>query len=265
MQLSGQSYLDVAIQTLKNVRDTQKEQIEIAGKWIAEAIAAGGFAHFFGAGHSHMALEEVFPRNGGLVGMRPMTELALANYTSVTGSAGMLQMRFLQEVEGFAERIWAYYDFKKTDVFVVFTNTGITRVSIEMAQLAKEAGHRVIGVVSKAHAQTTGVTNSLGKKLSDIADLVIDNGSPPGDATLPIPGSPWKIGPVSTIGVVAIVNALASEAARWLIELGKPVLVLASPYYEGEQTAELRRRAEENWKQCIAEFNRRLRDELRVR
>src|SRR5690606_13287154 len=119
---SAAKYMEAAIETLRRVHETQGDKLKIAGEWIADAIAAGGFAHFFGAGHSHMALEEAFPRNGGLVGFHPMSELALANYACVVGSAGMLQMRFFQEVEGLAERIWSYYSFKKTDVFVVFTN-----------------------------------------------------------------------------------------------------------------------------------------------
>ncbi len=261
---SSRAYLDAAIRTLQHVRDTQAEALQTAGSWIADAIAAGGFAHFFGAGHSHMALEEAFPRNGGLIGMRPISELALANYTNVVGSAGILQMRFFQETEGLAERIWSYYTFKPTDVFVVFTNTGITRVAIEMAMLAKAAGHRVIGVVSAQHTEATGVSNTAGKKLTDVVDLVIDNGSPPGDASIDVPGLPWKMGPVSTIGAVAIVNALACEAAGRLIERGQPVLVLGSAYWEGEEKAAMRKAAEENWRRCIAEFNRRLKEQLRT-
>jgi uncharacterized phosphosugar-binding protein len=88
------------VSLLQRLRDTQTEAILRASTIMADAIEAGGFALLVGAGHSHMALEEAFPRNGGLVGLQPLTEPALAYYTPVEGPAGANQMRFFQEVAG---------------------------------------------------------------------------------------------------------------------------------------------------------------------
>ena len=254
-------YLDKAIALLTEVRDTQSEAILTGARWIADAIAAGGFAHFFGAGHSHMALEEAFPRNGGLVGLHPLTELAVSYYTPVIGNSGMYQMRFYQEVEGLGDVIWRNYTFKRSDVFVVFTNTGVTKVALDIALRAQEAGMRVIGVTSLKHAHATGTAHVGGKRLHEIADLVIDNRSVAGDAMVEVPGLDDKAGAGSTVTAIAIVNALSTEAAKELAGRGLTPLVLPSPYFEGtDEGRARRRRAEQRWAACMVEYKKRYRD-----
>ena len=207
------SYLAHAVALLREVEETQSAAIETGAAWIADAIEAGGLAHAFGAGHSHMALEEAFPRNGGLVGMHPLTELALSYYTPVVGNSGIFQMRFFQAVEGLGEIIWKNYRFKPTDCFIVYTNTGVTKVALDIATFAKRESLRVIGVTSLKHAAETGTAHAEGKRLHEIADLVIDNCSVTGDAMIEIPGLEDKAGAESSITSIAITNALAVGAA----------------------------------------------------
>jgi uncharacterized phosphosugar-binding protein len=263
-ETAGIEYLDVAIGLLQRLRETQAASIRGAATIIADAIEAGGFAHFCGAGHSHMALEEAFPRNGGLVGLHPLTELALAYYTPVIGPAGANQMRFFQEVEGLGEVLWKTYRFKPTDCFVVFTNTGVTKVMLDIAHLAKQHGHRVIGVTSLQHADATGTNHQGGKRLHEIADIVIDNCSPPGGAAIPIPGIAERCGATSTVTVISIVNALATESAKELARRNVEPLVLASPYFEGTDEDVLARRhaAERQWERCMDAYKARYRELL---
>ncbi len=255
-------YLDAVLARLTRLRETQTGAILRAAVHVANAIEAGGFAHVFGAGHSHQALEEAFPRNGGLVGLHPMTELALSYYTPVIGNSGMDQMRFFQEVEGLGSVIWRQYRYKPTDCFIVLTNTGVTKVSLDIATFAKEAGLPVIGITSLEHAAATGTSHAGGKRLHEIADVVIDNCSPPGDAVVPVPGTTERAGAVSTVTSVSIVNAIATEAAKELSRRGVKPWVLSSPYFEGsdEDVLARRRTAEDHWGACIEEYKRRYRE-----
>jgi len=252
------AYLAAAIAILQEVAVKEERNIATGAQWIADAIEAGGMAHFFGAGHSHMALEEVFPRNGGLIGLHPLTELALSYYTPVVGNSGIYQMRFYQQVPGLGEILWKNYRFRKTDCFVVYTNTGVTKVALDIAELARAEGMRVIAVTSLKHAAATGTDHKGGKRLHEIADLVIDNCSVVGDAMVEVPGSEDKAGAGSTVTSVAITNALATEAALELARRGVKPMILPSPYFEGTPEAEARRkRAEQRWDECIADYSRR--------
>jgi len=254
----SKTYLARAIELLQEVEATQGEAIATAAGWIADAIEAGGLAHFFGAGHSHMALEEAFPRNGGLIGLHPLSELALSYYTPVVGNSGIFQMRFFQQVDGLGEIIWKNYRFRKTDCFVVYTNTGVTKVALDIATFAKAEGMRVIAVTSLKHAAATGTEHGGGKRLHEIADLVIDNCSVVGDAMIEVPGSEDKAGAGSSVTSIAITNALSTEAALELARRGVTPMILPSPYFEGTEEAKARRaRAERRWSECIDEYPRR--------
>lgn len=257
----SKSYLACAVEILRQVEATQSAAIAVAATWIADAIEAGGFAHFFGAGHSHMALEEAFPRNGGLVGLHPLSELALSYYTPVLGNSGIYQMRFFQSVAGLGEIIWKNYHFKPTDCFIVYTNTGVTKVALDIATFAKAEGRRVVAVTSLQHASATGTDHAGGKRLHEIADLVIDNCSVVGDAMVDIPGSEDKAGAGSSVTSIAITNALATEAALELARRGHSPMLLPSPYFEGTPEGTARRaRAELRWDACMAEYGRRYAD-----
>jgi len=72
----------------------------------------------------------------------------------------------------------------------------------------------------------------------DIADLTIDNGSPAGDAAVDIEGIPFKVGPTSTIGAIAVVDALKCATAEMLVERGVVPVVLTSPHFVDSSTGE---------------------------
>ena len=163
--MSAEAFLRGAGTILDRILSTQLEPIRTAGGLIADAIEAGGMAHFFGAGHSHLAVEEAFPRIGSLSGLHPMTELATSYFTGVVGDSGIRQMRFYQSVDGLGEVILANYALAPPDCMVVYTATGLTRVSIDVARGARARGLPTVGVTSLDHARTTGSEHSGGVRL----------------------------------------------------------------------------------------------------
>jgi uncharacterized phosphosugar-binding protein len=57
-----------------------------------------------------------------------------------------------------------------------------------MALHAKEHGHRVLALTSLAHTRAVPAAHPSGRKLADIADVVLDNATPRGDSLLELPG-----------------------------------------------------------------------------
>lgn len=57
-------WLAAAGDLLARVAASQGAAIEEASRWCADAIAADGLVHLFGAGHSRIPVEEMFPRYG---------------------------------------------------------------------------------------------------------------------------------------------------------------------------------------------------------
>ena len=94
---------------------------------------------------------------------------------------------------------------------------------------AKERGLKVIAVTSGENYRKATATHSSGKKLGDLADVLIDNCCPLEDALVPIPGYYQKVGASSTVAVITISQAIASETALRLEKKGHKMFIFVSP------------------------------------
>src|SRR5512144_2488223 len=233
-------YLDAAESILQRIRETQMEAIESAAELCTQAIADDGLVHLFGTGHSRIFVEEMFPRHGSFPGFHPIVELSLTFHNLVVGSNGQRQAMFLEHVEGFGQVILRNFVFAEPDCFLIFSNSGINEVVVDVALEARRLNMPVIAVISVDHCSASPANHSSGKKLIDIADIVIDNCTPGGDALVRIPNLEDPVGPGSTIGAAAVTNALKCSIAEKLTALGKPPIVLTSSYFIGSEASKQR-------------------------
>jgi uncharacterized phosphosugar-binding protein len=233
----GLEYLKAAREILDRIEATQMEGIAQAAEWCARSIAAGGLAHLFGSGHSRMAVEEIFPRYGSFPGFHPIVELSLTYHNAVVGANGQRQAMFIERTEGLGEVILRNFVFGPEDLMIVFSTSGTSAVTVDVALGAKRRGMPVIAVTSLAHGRQAKPGHSSGKKLYEVADLTLDNGAVPGDAMVRVPGLEYPVGPGSTIGNTVIANALKCEVAARLTALGQPPLVLTSSVFIGEEAS----------------------------
>jgi uncharacterized phosphosugar-binding protein len=216
------------------------DHIERAAEICAHTIANDGLVHMFATGHSRMMVEEMYPRHGSFPGFHPIVELSLTYHNQVVGANGQRQAMYLERIEGFAAVILRNFVIDHPDSFLIFSNSGINEVVVEMALEAKRRDLPVIAVISKEHSRQQAARHSSGKKLTDIADVTIDNGAPAGDALVEIEGLDDPVGPGSTIGATAVTNALKCAIAQRLVAMGKPPLVLTSSYFIGSEESQRR-------------------------
>jgi len=234
------NYINEAKAILERIEGTQMDALENAAEICAQAIAGDGLVHLFGTGHSRIFIEEMFPRHGSFPGFHPIVELSLTFHNLVVGSNGQRQAMFLEHVEGFGQVILRNFVFSKPDCFLLFSNSGINEVVVDVAIEAKRQNLPVIAVVSVEHCNASAALHSSGKKLTDLADIVIDNCAPAGDALVRVPNLEDPVGPGSTIGAAAVTNALKCRIAEKLSALGKPPLVLTSSYFIGSEASKKR-------------------------
>ena len=88
----------------------------------------------------------------------------------------------------------------------------------------------MIAVTSVAQSMSAEPEPAAGERLLDVADLVLDMCTPHADAMVTIGGLDTPVGPGSTIGAVAIVNAIKVRTAELLVARGAmpPVITRAS-------------------------------------
>jgi uncharacterized phosphosugar-binding protein len=235
---AAERFFHEALARLQPLLDGQRPALDRAASLCTEAIAADGLVHLFGCGHSRMLCEEMTPRQGCFVGWHTLVELALTYHNLIVGPNGLRQSLHLEKTPGYAEQILRNFAFGPKDVLIVISTSGIREVIIEMAEGAKRRGLSVIGVVSVAHCQRARPAHPSGKKLLDVADVILDNGAPEGDTLLPLEGSPSRTGPFSTVGGALVMNMLRCEVAQRLVDRGIEPVFLPSHQFVGSRSVE---------------------------
>lgn len=234
MPSPAEDYLSAAREILDRFAASQMDTVRQAAELCGERILQGGLVHLFGSGHSRMAVEEMFPRYGSFPGFHPIVELSLTFHNQVVGANGQRQAMFIERQEGLGQQILRNFEFGPDDVMMVISNSGTGAVALDVAISARELGMPVIALVSRAHSDASRPGHSSGKRLADVADIVIDNCCPAGDALVTIPGLRTPVAPGSTIGNTLAINCLKAEVARILTDAGQPPLVLTHPHFVGE-------------------------------
>jgi uncharacterized phosphosugar-binding protein len=102
-----------------------------------------------------------------------------------------------------------------------------------MAGLAKQRGIPVVAITSLAHSRGTTSRHSSGKKLYEIADVVIDNHCPKGDALIHLEGLRIPVGAGSGIAGMFILQAIIVQAIQNLLARGITPPVFMSGNLDG--------------------------------
>lgn len=229
--MSAVTYYERINGVLAAIRRTQTRQIEAASEMLAAAIAGGGRAYLFGSGHSVIPVMDVFPRYGSFVGFFPLYDPRLM-WHNVVGPGGARELLWLERREGYIENFLQSFSLEPGDCLIVFSHGGLNAAPIEAALYAKARGLKVITVSSLVNAAAVAATHSSGKKLSDLADVALDNCVPPEDALVDV-GWPEKIAAGSTIAAVFLAMALVAETGVRLKARGFKPETFVSPNVPG--------------------------------
>jgi len=235
--VSPASYLSGLRSLLERIEQGQDEQIIAAVELMATTIESGGLVHLFGSGHSMLPVLEIFPRYGSFVGLHPLTDPRLF-WFNVLGSFGVPEMLFLQNTEGYADVFLDGQHLSAGDVLVIFSHGGTSAVVVDSARYAKRNGLSVIAISSSETADASP-RHSSGLKLADLADAVVDTGSPRSEALIDLDGLPEPVGAVTTLLATATGLALVCGVAELLVARGDPLV--QSVRVEKDETTAYRR------------------------
>ena len=182
---------------------------------LTNAIQGGAVLQAFGTGHSEAFAMEIAGRAGGLI---PTNKIALRDVV-LRGSrdAGALGGSTLERDPSIADELWAVSPIQPGDVFLIASNSGVNGSIVGLALLAKQHGHPVIAVTSMAHTMAVQPKHASGKRLCDVADVVIDNLAPFGDATIDLPPAQDGDSPDVPVGAV---SSITSAFIAQLLTLG---------------------------------------------
>jgi uncharacterized phosphosugar-binding protein len=226
-QINAATFAGEGHAAVRRAAAANKDSVAAAGRLIADCVAADGVVHGFGTGHSQATVLELVGRAGGLI---PTNRIALADLVLRGGEdRAALADPLLERSPGLARRLYELAEPRPQDLFVIVSNSGVNNSIVDMALHVKQAGHPLIALTSLTHTRAVPALHSSGEHLADIADAVLDNCAPAGDALLPLPGGGAVCG-VSTLTSALLVQMIVAEAVGLLLAAGEdpPVYVSAN-------------------------------------
>ncbi|MFF7180426.1 sugar isomerase domain-containing protein [Streptomyces sp. NPDC008121] len=225
--LGAALFAEYARDAVERAVTANEKTVPAAARLLADCVAADGVVHAFGTGHSQAAALEIAGRAGGLV---PTSRLSLADLVLRGGEdPAVLADPLLERSPGLAERLYALATPRPQDLFVIISNSGVNNAIVDLALKVTAAGHRLVALTSLEHTHAVPALHAGGHRLADLADVVLDNRAPTGDAVLPLPDGGGLCG-ISTLTSSLLVQMVVAEAVALLLAEGHrpPVYVSAN-------------------------------------
>jgi uncharacterized phosphosugar-binding protein len=225
--VSAEGYLEALAPIMAAVSAQASGPIQTAADLVTASLRADGVVQAFGSGHSEALAMEIAGRAGGLV---PTNRIALRDLVLLGGEPPeLLSSGILERDPSVSRRLYELVGPAPADLFVIASNSGVNGSIVEMAEVVKENGHPLIAITSLQHTAGVDSRHPSGKKLIDLADVVLDNHAPYGDSVLDLPGG-GKVCAVSSITAALLAQLLVAEVVRRLTDAGEtpPVYLSAN-------------------------------------
>ena len=211
-------YLHKITACLTQIESEEGERLSAVSRLVADTIKKGGLIFTFGCGHSHLPGLDAFYRAGGLANVSPMLDTDLMLHNGAAKSSRM------EKMSGIACEVFRRYTPSDKDMIFIFSASGKNQVPVEMAQAAKTAGVKSVGVSSLAYADKGG-------RLHENVDIAIDCKVPYGDACMDV--GDVKMGGLSTYAGCFILNTCLIKGAKIALQEGVKPPVYISGNVEG--------------------------------
>jgi len=224
----AEKLFSIVLDTISLVKESEAQNIHAAVLMITKSISEGGVVHIFGAGHSHLFAEDIAFRAGGLVPINPILDI---DYTFMGGPPSRSSR--LERLEGFVDTLLDSYVLHPGEVFIVMSQSGRNHGPIEAALYAKRKELQVIAVTAVEQSKNQTSRHPSGKRLFEIADLVIDNHGPVGDAAVELKVGQPKVAPISTVLGTTILQGIVAEVAGSIMEKGEVPPIWVSSNVDG--------------------------------
>lgn len=217
MTATASALLNEATTRLSQIAaDAEAGALDEAIALMVQALDHGGVLQAFGTGHSEAFAMEIAGRAGGLI---PTNRFALRDIVMRGHCDTDVLTGELEREPWVVDELMATVPVGDADVFLIASNSGVNGSIVGTALWAQERGHKVIAVTSLDHTSRVQPKHPSGRRLCEIADVVIDNLAPYGDTTLEI-GEGIGAGAISSITAAFIAQLLTLGVAGTMTERG---------------------------------------------
>lgn len=209
-------YSKIYIEHLKNILDRiiveQGDNIQYASDMLSESIEKQKRIFIFGASHAGILAQEMFYRTGGLVVVNPIMPKEV-----MLDVRPIMQTSQMERLPGYGKIILDNTKINTGDILIIHSVSGRNTIAIDMALEAQQKGIKIIAITNVAYSKQVDSRHECGKKLYEIADVVIDNCGDFEDSCMLIGNMKQKVAPTSTIAGAAIVNTMVIQVVEKLL------------------------------------------------
>lgn len=224
-------YIHRLVELAERAGAVNDDNLDRVAERFADTMAGGGLVHLYGSGHSILPCQEAFPRYGSFIGFNPLTD-PRTMWHNVLGSGGVRELLWLERTEGYVDKFLAHQPLNEGDCLAVYSHSGRNAAGIEAALYAKERGLFVVAMSSAANLDRES-THSSGKRLADVADVLVDTGAPVEDAIVTVEGWSRPVAGASTVLAMILTHELIARTATALAARGVELPTFASPTIPG--------------------------------
>lgn len=210
-----------------NIQVSQDQAISEAAEICSEAVANGHSIHLYDTGH--IIDSELFNRVGGFNLIRQFKYNL--NLTSTARVQAEHEDEKDRNLEGFANFALKSANIYPGDVLFIGSVSGISFHVVDLALAANKLGIKVIALTSVEFSKFLETLHPSGKKLYELADVLVDNCAPIGDGMLEVDGVKQKFAPASGLSSAYIMWAIMSDLLENLLAKGLSPGILGSVNY----------------------------------
>lgn len=208
-KISVRSYAAIALPHLEKAIERNEAVMSRIARQLVEDVQAGKSLLVFGSGHSGIFPMELYHRAGGASFVIPV----VADYLLPT--AGPSVVRVLERTAGTANALLSRVEPKDGEMIWISSQSGINAAVVEFALEAKKRGLRTVAFTSVNHSSSVPSRHSLGKRLFEVCDEVVDFGGFTGDASVKV-SAELSAGPLSTLTSVLLGHSIIVAASAEL-------------------------------------------------
>ncbi len=230
-------YYEKMLPILTRAFESQGTTLLQAAELIADTVQSDRLIYLFGAGHAGILSQEMIYRAGGLVPMVPIFPPGLT-----PTMRPMTLGTEMERIPGYAKKIIEAYELESDAVMIIHSNSGRNIVPVEMAQIARKKGLKIIALTNVAQCRSAAAKTADGIKLIDTADILIDNCGENGDACVTLEPIGETVGATSTVVGAALLNAVIVEAAQIMLNRGFTPPIFRSANLDSNDYQESNRR-----------------------
>jgi len=146
MNISIEKFSKKINEIINKISNKEKGKIKEVAKILSKKYLDGSHLYIFGTGHNHCIAEESLHRAGAFAGVTPILD------KNIDFSKGITRASANERDKSLAKKIFEKFKPLKCDSIIIFSNSGVNQLPIEISKIAKKKGLFVIVVLSIKYA-----------------------------------------------------------------------------------------------------------------